>query len=103
MKVIYRWRDMIYAGGEFSFDKISKFSYPATSSRLRALTKVILMIYRYRDMISTSWMRGRFPLARKSKNALLIRRASRATFPDMGRLLLSELPSTDGKKAIAFS
>ena len=46
MKVIYRWRDMIYAGGEFSFDKISKFSYPATSSRLRALTKVILMIYR---------------------------------------------------------
>ena len=57
---------MIYAGGEFSFDKILKFSYPATSSRLRALTKVILMIYRYRDMISTSWMRGRFPLARKS-------------------------------------
>ena len=45
MKVIYRWRDMIY-GGEFIFDKISKFSYPATSSRLRALTKVILMIYR---------------------------------------------------------
>ena len=34
---------------------------------------------------------------------LLIRRASRATFPDMGRLLLSELPSTDGEKAIIFS
>ena len=38
---------MIY-GGEFGFDKILKFSYPAESSRLRALTKVI---YRYRDMI----------------------------------------------------
>ena len=37
---------MIYAGGEFSFDKISRFCYPASSSRLRALTKVILMIYR---------------------------------------------------------
>ena len=34
---------------------------------------------------------------------LLIRRASRATFPDMGRLLLSELPSIDGEKAITFS
>ncbi len=37
---------MIYAGGEFSFDKILKFSYPASSSRLRALTKVIVVIYR---------------------------------------------------------
>ena len=34
MKVIYRWRDMIYAGGEFSFDKISKFSYPKSLTRL---------------------------------------------------------------------
>ena len=34
---------------------------------------------------------------------LLIRRAMRATFPDMGRLPLSELPSTDGKEAITFS
>ena len=34
---------------------------------------------------------------------LLIRRAPRATFPDMGRLLLSELPSTDGEKAVTFS
>ncbi len=67
MKVIYRWRDMIYAGGEFSFDKISKFSYPATSSRLRALTKVILMIYRYRGMISTSWMRRAIKGFRKSE------------------------------------
>ena len=38
--VIYRYRDMIYsasqnmiyAGGEFSFDKISRFCYPASSS-----------------------------------------------------------------------
>ena len=37
--MIYSLYDVIYAGGEFSFDKISKFSYPATSSRLRALTK----------------------------------------------------------------
>ena len=45
--VIYRYRDMIYsasqnmiyAGGEFRFDIISKFGYPASSSRLRALTK----------------------------------------------------------------
>ena len=37
---------MIYAGGEFSFDKISRFCYPASSSRLRALTKVIVVIYR---------------------------------------------------------
>ena len=35
--------------------------------------------------------------------ALLIRRASRATFPDMGRLLLSALPSTDGERVIIFS
>ena len=35
--------------------------------------------------------------------ALLIRRAPRATFPDMGRLPLSALPSTDWKKVIAFS
>ena len=42
-------------------------------------------------------------LARNPLIALLIRRASRATFPDMGRLLLSELPSTDGEKAITFS
>ena len=34
---------------------------------------------------------------------LLIRRAPRATFPDMGRLPLSPLPSTDGKEAITFS
>ena len=34
---------------------------------------------------------------------LLIRRAPRATFPDMGRLPLSELPSIDGEKAITFS
>ena len=34
--------------------------------------------------------------------ALLIRRATRATFPDMGRLLLSALPSIDGEKAITF-
>ena len=34
---------------------------------------------------------------------LLIRRAMRATFPDMGRLPLSALPSTDGEKVIAFS
>ena len=34
---------------------------------------------------------------------LLIRRAMRATFPDMGRLPLSPLPSTDGKEAITFS
>ena len=39
----------------------------------------------------------------KSLNILLIRRAVRATFPDMGRLLLSELPSTDGEKAVTFS
>ena len=49
--VIYRYRDMIYsasqnmiyAGGEFRFDIISKFGYPASSSRLRALTKVIVL------------------------------------------------------------
>ena len=35
--------------------------------------------------------------------ALLIRRASRATFPDMGRLPLSTLPSMDGEKVIIFS
>ena len=35
--------------------------------------------------------------------ALLIRRAPRATFPDMGRLPLSTLPSMDGEKAITFS
>ena len=34
---------------------------------------------------------------------LLIRRASRATFPDMGRLLLSELPSMDVEIVIIFS
>ena len=34
--------------------------------------------------------------------ALLIRRAPRATFPDMGRLLLSALPSIDGEKVIIF-
>ena len=56
--VIYRYRgmisasqNMIYAGGEFRFDIISKFGYPASSSRLRALTKVIVVVYRLRDMI----------------------------------------------------
>ena len=41
-------------------------------------------------------------LSRNLTIALLIRRASRATFPDMGRLLLSALPSIDGEKVIIF-
>ena len=42
-------------------------------------------------------------LSRNPLIALLIRRAMRATFPDMGRLPLSPLPSTDGMEAITFS
>ena len=45
-----RGEKVIYGGG-FSYDKISKFSCPASSSRLRALTKVIVVIYRLRDVI----------------------------------------------------
>ncbi len=37
-----RGEKVIY-GGEFSFDKILKFSCPASSSRIRALTKVIVL------------------------------------------------------------
>ena len=91
---------LIY-GGEFSFDKISRFSYPASSSRLRALTKAFQSRKRatfpeYEELMKIS-ASGNLLIA------LLIRRASRATFPDMGRLPLSELPSIDGKEAITFS
>ncbi len=69
--------------------------FPRLVKSLRALTKVILV---YTPTAYDIPLRGIEVDFRKRKSLiLLIRRAMRATFPDMGRLPLSELPSIDGK------
>ena len=51
------------------------------------------MIYRYRDVISRFAGLRKILLSQNPLIYLLIRRASRATFPDMGRLTDSLLPT----------
>ena len=82
-------QNMIYAGGESNCDKISKFSYPAPPSRLRRLGQSYCIV-------------RKISLTRNPLIYLLIRRAPRATFPDMGRLTDSLLPTIKVKTTKQF-